>query len=42
MARVLMTGAAGFIGSHVSEVLVTQGWQVRGLDAFTDNYDPAA
>lgn len=42
MARVLLTGAAGFIGSHVSEVLVREGWQVRGVDAFTDNYDPAA
>ena len=41
MARVLLTGAAGFIGSHVSELLTHEGWQVRGIDAFTDNYDPA-
>jgi predicted glycosyltransferase/nucleoside-diphosphate-sugar epimerase len=40
MAAVLVTGAAGFIGSHLSESLVRLGWNVRGLDAFTDTYDP--
>ncbi|MDQ3973933.1 MAG: GDP-mannose 4,6-dehydratase, partial [Actinomycetota bacterium] len=37
----LVTGVAGFIGSHLAERLVTEGWQVRGVDAFTDAYDPA-
>lgn len=40
MKRVLVTGAAGFIGSHVTELLLANGWQVRGVDAFTDSYDP--
>ncbi|MFW6093756.1 MAG: NAD-dependent epimerase/dehydratase family protein [Pseudomonadota bacterium] len=32
MKRVLITGGAGFIGSHVSERLLRDGWQVRILD----------
>jgi UDP-glucuronate 4-epimerase len=32
--RVLVTGAAGFIGSTLSEALVADGWRVTGLDAF--------
>src|SRR5262245_28155648 len=40
MARVLVTGAAGFIGSHLCEALLKQGCDVRGIDAFTDSYDP--
>lgn len=39
--RVLVTGAAGFIGSHFSESLVARGWEVVGLDNFDDFYDPA-
>ena len=37
--RVLITGAAGFIGSTLAEHLVGAGWQVRGVDCFTDYYD---
>jgi UDP-glucuronate 4-epimerase len=41
LASVLVTGAAGFIGSHLVERLVADGHQVVGLDAFDDAYDPA-
>jgi UDP-glucuronate 4-epimerase len=40
MGCVLVTGMAGFIGSHLGEVLVREGWSVRGVDAFTDTYAP--
>ena len=40
MTRVLVTGAAGFIGSHLCESLLRLGCEVRGLDAFTTFYDP--
>ena len=39
--RVLLTGAAGFVGSHTAEALVAAGHTVRAVDAFTDYYDPA-
>jgi len=39
--HVLVTGAAGFIGSHLSETLIARGDTVVGLDAFIDYY-PAA
>lgn len=39
--RYLVTGAAGFIGSHLTESLRSDGHDVVGLDAFTDYYDPA-
>ena len=39
--RYVVTGAAGFIGSHLSEALEEAGHEVVGLDAFTDYYDPA-
>ena len=38
---ILVTGAAGFIGSHVAEVLLRRGDAVVGLDNFNDYYDPA-
>jgi len=41
-SHVVVTGAGGFIGSHVCEELVADGWRVTGIDAFTDYYDPAA
>ena len=41
MSRVLVTGAAGFIGSHLCEALLARGDSVLGIDAFTDNYAPA-
>ena len=36
--NILVTGAAGFIGSHLSERLVGLGHSVRGIDCFTDYY----
>ena len=39
MTRVLVTGAAGFIGSHVAERLVARGDEVVGLDNFDDFYE---
>ena len=39
--RYTVTGAAGFIGSHLAESLQAQGHDVVGVDCFTDYYDPA-
>ena len=36
---VLITGAAGFIGSHAAEALIAQGHRVIGVDNFCDFYD---
>ncbi len=36
-----VTGAAGFIGSHLSSQLLARGWTVVGIDGFTDSYQPA-
>ena len=41
MSRYLVTGAAGFIGSHLCEALEAQGDEAVALDCFTDYYDPA-
>jgi nucleoside-diphosphate-sugar epimerase len=38
----LVTGCAGFIGSHLVEALCARGCSVVGVDAFTDNYSRAA
>lgn len=39
--RIVVTGAAGFIGSHLSERLIEGGATVVGVDCFTDFYAPA-
>ena len=39
--RYLVTGAAGFIGSHLSEALLARGDDVVGIDCFSDYYDAA-
>jgi nucleoside-diphosphate-sugar epimerase len=39
--RAVVTGCAGFIGSHLSERLVADGFHVRGIDAFTPFHDVA-
>ena len=39
--RVLVTGAAGFIGYHVAERLLARGDEVIGLDNLNAYYDPA-
>ena len=38
--KVLVTGAAGFIGMHVAERLLARGDAVVGLDNLNDYYDP--
>jgi UDP-glucuronate 4-epimerase len=38
--RALITGAAGFIGSHLCQRLLGDGWVVVGVDNFDDFYDP--
>jgi nucleoside-diphosphate-sugar epimerase len=36
--RVLVTGVAGFIGSHLTEKLLSENYDVVGIDKFLDNY----
>ena len=38
MATCLVTGVAGFIGSHLAEQLLAEGHEVIGVDCFTDYY----
>ncbi len=39
MTRALVTGAAGFIGSHLSTRLIDDGLEVRGVDCFSAHYE---
>ncbi|ARE41764.1 UDP-glucuronate 5'-epimerase [Rhodovulum sp. P5] len=39
MTRVFITGTAGFIGYHLAELLLSEGFSVHGFDGFTDYYD---
>lgn len=41
MRTALVTGSAGFIGAHVAERWLAEGWRVVGIDAFTEYYDPS-
>ena len=38
--RYAVTGAAGFIGSHLADTLAAAGHEVVGIDCFSDYYDP--
>ncbi len=38
MARILVTGSAGFIGFHVAKALLAEGHEVVGIDNFNDYY----
>ena len=39
MSKILVTGAAGFIGFHLSQSLLKQNHQVIGIDNLNDYYD---
>ncbi|NDG03394.1 MAG: NAD-dependent epimerase/dehydratase family protein, partial [Synechococcaceae bacterium WBB_34_004] len=41
MANLLLTGGAGFIGSHLTKALLDAGAGVIVVDEFNDFYDPA-
>ena len=39
--RYVVTGAAGFIGSHLAETLLAAGHEVVSVDSYTDYYERA-
>ena len=41
MKKVLVTGSAGFIGFHLAQLLLSEGFRVHGFDGMTDYYDVA-
>ena len=41
MKKILVTGSAGFIGYHLSALLLSEGFEVVGFDGMTDYYDVA-
>lgn len=41
MKRIYVTGAAGFIGYHLADLLLSEGFTVHGFDGMTPYYDPA-
>lgn len=41
MRCAFVTGSAGFIGYHLSALLLARGWRVVGVDSLSDYYDPA-
>lgn len=41
MKKILVTGCAGFIGSHLTDRLLALGFEVIGVDNFNTYYDPA-
>ena len=40
MSKILVTGATGFIGYHLSKSLLDDEYEVLGLDNINDYYDP--
>lgn len=42
MKKALVTGCAGFIGSHLTERLLQEGYKTTGIDGFVSNYDIAS
>ena len=39
--KVLITGCSGFVGFHISKLLLENNWEVVGIDALTTYYDVA-